>query len=133
MIQPSEQVVVDTNVVVYLFNGHEHAGFYGRELAEKRLVISFQTLEEILAWPLAENWDDRRRNTLAQHIDRYEVFWPNRQLAEISAQLRIRVGRALKQPDAWIAATAVFLGCPLATSDTDFPRVPGIDLITAPS
>ena len=133
MTQRSEQVVVDTNVVVYLFNGHEQAGFYGRELAEKRLVISFQTLEEILAWPLAENWDDRRRNTLAQHIDRYEVFWPNRQLAEISAQLRIRVGRALKQPDAWIAATVVFLGCPLATSDTDFPRVPGIALITAPS
>ena len=98
MIQPSEQVVVDTNVVVYLFNGHEQAGFYGRELAEKRLVISFQTLEEILAWPLAEHWDDRRRNTLAQHIDRYEVFWPNRQLAEISAQLRIRVGRPSSNP-----------------------------------
>ena len=33
----------------------------------------------------------------------------------------------LKPGDAWIAATALALGCPLASDDNDFREVPGIE------
>ena len=35
--------------------------------------------------------------------------------------------------DAWIAATAIRLGCPLATHDRDFSGIDGLELIQAPS
>ena len=34
--------------------------------------------------------------------------------------------------DEWIAATALWLDCPLATHDRDFTRVDGLALIQAP-
>ena len=40
-------------------------------------------------------------------------------------------GRRLSVADAWIAATALYLGCPLATHDRDFIGIPNLRLITA--
>ena len=34
---------------------------------------------------------------------------------------------AVVDTDAWIAATALTLGCPLASDDNDFRAVPGIE------
>jgi len=35
----------------------------------------------------------------------------------------------LKSADAWIAATALLLECPLASHDGDFADIPGIELL----
>lgn len=74
----------------------------------------------------------RRRAELAKHIEQYHVVWANPRLIRLSARLRSdrrSAGRELKSADAWIAATALLLECPLASHDGDFADIPGIELL----
>lgn len=130
-------VVVDSCVVSYLFDDSGPAAYYADRLAGKNLLISFQTLEEIRFGMLKRNWGARRRNEMERHLMQYDVIWPNHELVDISAQLRRqreRAGRPLTTADAWIAATAILLECPLASHDGDFAETPNlVELIRAPS
>ena len=56
-------------------------------------------------------------------------------MVRISARLRSereRAGRRLTTADAWIAATALMLDCPLPSHDGDFSGIPDLELIRAP-
>ena len=134
----SEFVVLDTSVVSILFNeaDDERYAYYQERLAGRRGLISFQTLEELLFGMHGSGWGDARKLRLSQHIDRYEVVWPEPEsdLVSISARLRSdlkQMGRTLAAPDAWIAATALTRQCPLASDDRDFRQIPGLPLIQA--
>ena len=63
------------------------------------------------------------------------MIWPNDRLVNVCAQLRADrkvAGRTLQSADAWIAATAILLQCPLASHDRDFSGIPGLTVIQAP-
>ena len=129
---PPPAVVVDTDVVsiIYRRDRDQRASYYETELAGQRLIVSFQTLEDIRYGMFDRGWDARRRNGMERHLAQYGIAWPDGDTATASARLRAKckaAGRELKQGDAWIAATALALGCPLASDDNDFREVPGID------
>ena len=91
------------------------------------MFISFQTLEELWYGAFSRGWGRRRTNELARHLDQYEVIWSGPELVNICARLRSErkaEGRALREADAWIAATAILLDCPLASRDRDFSGIP---------
>lgn len=128
-------IVLDTNVVSYIFDRDSRARYYLDQMRDLRPFVSFQTLEELWFGAYRRDWGERRRNELALHLDLYEVVWPNAALVATSAQLRVesqRVGRALTTADAWIAATALLLDCPLASHDRDFGGISALRLIQAP-
>ena len=128
-------VVVDTSVVSNLFRGGDIAAYYTRRLAGHRLVVSFQTIEELWFGTYKNGWGERRKSELAQHLELYEVIWPNHELVEVCANLRTSAetaGRSLNTADAWIAATAIYLNSPLASHDRDFSGVPNLSLIQQP-
>ena len=75
-------------------------------------------------------------NALQRDLDRYGIVWPDPDLVRVCARLRSdrrAAGRELAQADAWIAATALRLGCPLVAHDGDFEGIPDLDLIRNPS
>ena len=128
-------VVVDTNVVSFIFKGGGRSLYYEAQLEEKRLFISFQTLEELRFGAFKGDWNARRGNELKRHLGGYEVVWPDQELVETCARLRSAremIGRRLSTADAWIAATAIMLECPLATDDADFVGISDLQLIRAP-
>lgn len=136
MLLVGSRVVLDTSVVSIIYNEDQRAPFYEASITGLIPVVSFQTLEELLIWPLRNGWGDRRRNNLLQHIDQYEIIWPNLDLVHISAELRNereRAARRLNTADAWIAATALLLDCPLASHDGDFDGISGLQLIRNPA
>ena len=49
--------------------------------------------------------------------------------APVCALRARRIGRELSAADAWIAATAVLLNCPLLSHDRDFGNLPGLEVI----
>ena len=98
-------------------------------------MLPFQAVEEAWFGAIRDNWGDRRRSELQSHIERFEIIWPNADMVRISARLRSereRAGRRLTTADAWIAATALMLDCPLASHDGDFSGIPDLELIRAP-
>ena len=129
-------VVVDTSVVSLLFNANLNTPYrrYRERIRGRERVVSFYTLEEMWFGAYSRNWGEARRHELAQHLRLYTVIWPDVELVERTARLRVRQeqqGRRLSAPDAWIAATALMLGCPLATHDRDYSLVDGLALIDA--
>lgn len=129
-----ERVVVDTSVVSILFRGnnHEKYEFYRQRLAGTQTTISFQTLEELQFGIYYNGWGNRRTWALSVFLRGFDVVWPDDGMSHISAQLRSetrKAGRELKSADAWIAAAALMLDCPLAADDGDFETVPNLALI----
>ena len=131
-MSPAPRVVVDTSVVSIIHNNDTRAPYYEQRIAGRRSFISLQTLEELWFGAYNRNWGDRARAKLAEHLHQYEVVWATQELIHISARLRSdrrSAGRELKSADAWIAATAILLKCPLASHDGHFANIPGIELL----
>lgn len=127
-------VVVDTNVISMFIRGDELADFYRDHISGLHLLISFQTSEELWFGAYKGRWGERRQGVLNHHLQQYEIIWPDSDLVEVCARLRHErrsVGRVMSHADAWIAATALLLDCPLASSDQDFRGIPELELIQA--
>lgn len=125
-------VVLDTSAVSLLFRDDERSSRLAGRIRGQRAVISFQTLEEMRFGAYRAKWGDRRISALDRHLQQFEVIWPNPELVATCARLRVRqeeTGKRLATADAWIAATALLLGCPLLAKDSDFERVDGLNLI----
>lgn len=128
--------LVDTNVVSYIFRRDTRALPYPPILAGFRhLAISFQTLAELRFWARKRNWERRRIADLALYLEPYSIVLASEDMTERWAQIRHqreRAGRRMEPEDAWIAATAVVIGCPLVTHDAgDFSGIDGLEVITA--
>ncbi len=134
MVANPSPIVLDTSVVSLLFRRNEPVTYYRERIRGHRLIISFQTLEESWFGAIKDGWNTRRKNILRRHLDQFEVRWPNLEMVQISAALRSereKAGRRLEVADAWIAATALLLECPLASHDRDFSAIPGLEFIRA--
>jgi predicted nucleic acid-binding protein len=130
------RVVIDSNVMSYIAKRSPIADYYLPYLAGREVVISFQTREEALFGAYLAGWGERRVNDLKQQMDQYEVHWPDDELVDLCARLRQQrqaAGRRLEVADAWVAATALYLECPLASHDGDFDDIPDLQLIRAPT
>ena len=118
-----------------IFREDDRASYYLEQARGRRAVISFQTLEELWHGVYTGGWGHKRKNKLVGHIKQYTVIWSSAELVNICAQLRAERkadGRTLQSADAWIAATAILLQCPLASHDRDFSGIPGLAVIQAP-
>ena len=128
-------ILLDTSVVSYIFRMHPRAAFYRERIRGEPAAVAFQTLEELLHGAYVAGWGARRMAELRSHLANYEVVWPDRRTVERCAILRSEHrarGRTLNTADAWIAATALTLDCPLASHDRDFSDIPGLEVIRAP-
>ena len=136
MVTGLSPVVADTCLVSYIYDNDPRASYYERYLEGRRAVVSFQTVEEAWYGAYHRGWGEPRRRELARHLQQYEVIFPNVRLLDICARLRAdrrAAGRELQLADAWIAATALLLRCPLVSNDHHFAGIPNLELIRDPS
>lgn len=128
--------LVDTNVISYIFRGDTRGSEY-RSILDRfdHCLISFQTLAELEFWAIRNEWGRRRKADLAYLLETYDVVHSDEKVcarwAEIRA-IRRRIGKPIHPEDAWIAAVALEIGCPLVTHDVgDFTDVPDLKILTA--
>lgn len=129
-----DAVVVDTDVVSFWQKGDSRGAAYDQILMGRTLVLSFQTVAELLRWAVEHRWSPSRRLALDAYLARFLVvpftFALAREWAEVMAATR-RAGRTLLAGDAWVAATARLYGVPLATHNRrHFANVPGLVLVS---
>ena len=131
-----DTLVVDTNVVSYIHRDDPIGRPYLDRMTGLRAVISFQTYEELMFGVLKAGWGQRRVDDLFGYVDAtYEIVRYDLELVRVSARLRTeseRRGCRLSTADAWIAATAILLGCPLLAHDKDFGSPPNLCVIRYP-
>lgn len=130
-------VVIDTDVVSYLFKKDTRAGLYQRHLAGRLWVISFMTVAELDLWALRHHWGAVRKARMEQHLRRFVLYPFDRSLclswAEATDSAR-RNGRPIQTADAWIAATALLASVPLVTHNpADYAGVNGLTVLSATS
>ena len=127
-------VVVDTDVVSFLFKSHPIAYQYLPDLADRTPLISFITLAELDRWVLAARWGEARRKKLREYLEPFVILPYDRALCAKWAEITIAAqscGRRIDCADAWIAATALLCDAPLITHNRgDYLGVPDLKLIS---
>jgi tRNA(fMet)-specific endonuclease VapC len=127
-------VVVDTDVVSFLFKNHPIGVRYDPELAGRVALISFMTVAELERWATQYRWGEHRRHWLHQYLARFTVVPSSPDLCRKWAEVMVAAqaaGRRIDCADAWIAATALLYGAPLMTHNRgDYLGVPGLTLIS---
>ena len=128
-------VVVDTDVVSFLFKNHPLAMAYQTLLAGRPLAISLISLAEIEYGMEVKNWGSPRRDLMRRFLARFTLLRPDAKSAIVWALIRSnceRKGRPIAFADAWIAASAVQLNVPLATHNVgDYSAVDGLTILTS--
>lgn len=128
-------VVVDTNIVSYLYKQDTRGAFYEPHLLGNEAAISLMTVAELLQWAAMRNWGLPRVQHLEATItSKYTIvpldFDTCRWWASIRTQ-RSAKGLPISPQDAWIAATALQYGVPLITHNPDdFDQITGLHIIT---
>lgn len=127
-------VVLDTDVVSFLFKRDSRAEIYKPHLHGKLLVLSFMTVAELDRWAISRAWSEARRRRMEEHLRGFVVHPYDRALCRTWAEVSDdagRAGRPVQCADAWIAAVAVLHGLPLVTNNAgDYAGVDGLQLIT---
>ncbi len=128
-------VVVDTDVISYLFKSHPLAEHYQALLAGRSLAVSVVTLAEIEYGMEIKNWGAARRELMRRFLARFTPLGPDSETAREWARIRCareKRGRPIGFADAWIAACAVQLNVPLVTHNaSDYSAIPDLIVLTA--
>ena len=127
-------VVVDTDVVSFIFKNHPIGSRYDPELLERVTLISFMTVAEMERWALQNRWSNQRLEWLRLYLRGFTVVPSSPDLCRKWAEVMVAaqaVGRRIESADAWIAATAILYGAALITHNRrDYLGVPGLTLIS---
>ncbi len=108
-------VLVDTNILIYLFKGNER--IY-ELLRDREIWVSFITEMELLAF---EGHSATELQTIKKFLAQCKIVDINRSIKDTA--IDIRKANNVKLPDAIIAATAHYLSIPLLTADKGFNAI----------
>ena len=114
-------VLLDTNIVLYLLNGEETLI---PMLEEKNLFISFISQLELLGSRYLNHEDIVK---IKQFISECTIIDITEGIKDYA--ISIRQNYSIKLPDCIILATSLWLNMPLITADQDFKKVEFADLI----
>jgi predicted nucleic acid-binding protein len=127
-------LLLDTNIVSYIFKRDSRARLYASLLRGNRLAISFMTVAELFQWAVTRNWGLARTERLERAISTYLVIPPDLNLCRVWGRVRAeqqRAGHTIDSQDAWIAATALHFSLPLVTHNPNhFQGIAGLDVRT---
>lgn len=114
-------ILLDTNIVLYLLNGEETLIPL---LDEKNLFLSFITQLELLGNKHLKPGDILK---IKQFISECTVIDITPAIKELVISIRQKYN--IKLPDCIILATSLWLNMPLITADQDFKKIDIADLI----
>jgi predicted nucleic acid-binding protein len=127
-------LVVDTDVVSFVFKRDTRGTLYKPHLAGKLMIVSFTTVAELYQWARLYDWGKAKRGKLGQYLQGFVVIHSSDDLCLKWADVRseaTKQGRPIDTADAWIAATALLHNVPLVTHNRKhYGAVAGLTIIS---
>jgi tRNA(fMet)-specific endonuclease VapC len=127
-------VLLDTNIVSYLFKRDTRAELYADHLRNRELAIAVMTVAELFQWAAVRGWGEARVARLEQHLELYTMLPVDVDACRHWATVRAvhsAAGQPISPQDAWVAATALRYRLPLVTHNPDdFQQISGLTVIT---
>lgn len=123
-------VVVDTDVVSFLFKNDSRAQLYLPLMRDRYLLVSFMTEAELEQWILLAKWGVERVLRFRIFMTGFASVPSSRDLilqwAKVMVAARLN-DRRIEAADAWIAATALLYRASLVTHNPkDYLGVPNL-------
>ena len=132
----TDRLVVDTDVISFLFKRDTRAKLYEPHLSGRQLVVSFMSVAELYRWAAENNWGAKRIADLETKLRKFIICPVDPKLCQIWAEVMsegTKNGKPIQTADAWVAATALSFGIPLVSHNAKhFQCVGGLSLITEP-
>jgi|ERR1035437_247870 predicted nucleic acid-binding protein len=129
-------VVVDTNIVSYIFKKDTRATLFDPHLVQVPRFLSFMSLAELRRWELQSDWSDSKKEQFKQLLSEFGVIYADEEHCDIWVNVTnecSRNGRPISTADAWIAAAALMFDIPLVTNNRkDFEHISGITILSGP-
>ena len=127
-------VVVDTDVVSFLFKNDSRAQLYLPLMRNRDLLVSFMTETELEQWILLAKWGVERVRRFRTFMTGFATVPSSRDLilqwAEVMVAARAN-GRRIEAANAWIAATTLLYNAALITHNPkDYLGVPNLRVLS---
>ena len=127
-------VVVDTDVVSFLFKNDSRAQLYLPLMRNRDLLVSFMTEAELEQWILLAKWGVDRVRRFRIFMTGFASVPSSRDLilqwAEVMVAARANA-RRIEAADAWIAATTLLYNATLITHNPkDYLGVPNLRVLS---
>jgi len=130
----SDVVVIDTNVISYIFKRDTRGELYKPHVEGRLTMIAAQTFAELEVMPLKNNWGSKRYIALHAYLKKFVFVEANEEISLLWAKVQVdahRAGHPISFGDSWIAATALAYDAPLVTHNRkDFENVQGLIVIS---
>src|SRR5690349_1989827 len=102
-VPDSTEVVVDTDVFIWLVRGEKDAAAkYGKYVDGRRLILSFSTVAELWLGAEVQGYGEKRRKRLSAEIAATAVVQPTAEITQewsiLTAEAR-KIGHALGQKE----------------------------------
>jgi tRNA(fMet)-specific endonuclease VapC len=127
-------VVVDTDVLSFLFKEDTRGELYHPHLDGKLTIVSFMTMAETDRWALDRNWRINKRAARKTFLEQFIISPFNRILCRRWAEgmhSARRNGLPIQTADGWVAATALLHNVPLVTHNKKhYLGVDGLTIIS---
>jgi predicted nucleic acid-binding protein len=127
------ELVADGDVVSYIFRRKALGNAYSQLIGLRRTGITLLAVGESRQGVVYDNWCDQKMAALDAFLGRFFLLDANAEIANVCGGLLgrcMQIGRAISWPDAWAAATALWLDVPLVTHDRDLEKIPGLRVLT---
>lgn len=127
-----ESLVLDTNIISFLMRNDSRIRLYLPHFEDSILAISFMTVAELYEGAYRKGWDATKFADLELEIEKYALIPHSAATCRLWGQIRAQRRRQpIAVDDAWIAAAALGLDCPLLTHNPgDFQGIAGLKIIT---
>jgi predicted nucleic acid-binding protein len=114
------RLLADTNALIYILEGHSQY----QKLCDEISSISVISEIELLGY---HGITQKEIKHIKLFLSSFEVFELTPGIKEIAIELKQK--QRIKLPDAVIAATSIYHNLVLLTSDKEFSKIEGLDLI----
>ncbi len=127
-------IVVDTDIVSYIFKKDTRSELYKPHLLQVTKFISFMTLAELRRWKFQSNWSEIKNEKFEKLLSDFGVIYADEELCNFWATITndsFKKGRPIATADVWVAAVALIFDIPLVIHNRKhFENVENLNIIS---